>query len=75
MAGDYFVIQSEHDEMMPSHFARRLLEARYARRVSPELMHSRTFVVPGGHCAFFADVPELAQKYRKYLVQCGFIDG
>ena len=71
--GDFYVIYSKHDEMMPAHFAPRLLAARYGRRSSPELMQQRIMAVPGGHCSFFGDVPALSNAYRKYLAAIGFI--
>ena len=40
---------------------------------SPELLRSRVLCVPGGHCCFFGDVPELAHKYAAYLHSCGFL--
>ena len=66
--GDYFIIYSKHDEMMPAHFAPRLLAARYGRRASDRIM-----AVPGGHCSFFGDVPALNRAYRAYLTSIGFI--
>ena len=71
--GDVFAIFSEHDEMMPPDIAKRLLAARYGRSASPELLRSRVLCVPGGHCCFFGDVPELAHKYTQYLVSVGFL--
>jgi len=71
--GDYFVFYSEHDEMMPTSFARRLVAARYGSGGVQDLARTRILCVPGGHCAFFADVPELAEQYRKYLHQIGFL--
>jgi len=67
--GDYFIIYSKHDEMMPAHFAPRLLAARYGRHAAPE----RIMAVPGGHCSFFGDVPALNSAYRTYLTSIGFI--
>jgi len=29
--------------------------------------------VPGGHCSFFGDVPELRARYKAYLNQSGFL--
>ncbi|KAL1526005.1 hypothetical protein AB1Y20_020829 [Prymnesium parvum] len=72
--GDYFVFYSEHDEMMPRHFHQRLVTARYGGSGSQDLARTRILCVPGGHCAFFADSPEVAAQYRKYLHQIGFLE-
>mmetsp|Transcript_40405 Transcript_40405/g.133775 ORF Transcript_40405/g.133775 Transcript_40405/m.133775 type:complete len:150 (+) Transcript_40405:796-1245(+) len=72
MRGDLFVFFAEHDEMMPHHFAERLLAARYGRS-QPELLQARSLCVPGGHCSFFGDVPELRARYKAYLNQSGFL--
>lgn len=72
--GDVFAIFSEHDEMMPPDIATRLLAARYGRSATPELMRSRVMCVPGGHCSFFGEFPDLAQHYHKYLVSSGFLE-
>ena len=53
--------------------ARRLVERRYGRSAPAELLQSRVLCVPGGHCAFFGEVPELAHKYTQYLHSCGFL--
>jgi len=71
---DVYAIFAEHDEMMPPSISRRLLAARYGRKASAEMMHSRLLCVPGGHCTFFGDVPELAHKYTQYLYSCGFLE-
>lgn len=71
--GDVFAIFAEHDEMMPHSVSRRLLAARYGRHAPAELLRSRCLCVPGGHCAFFGDAPELAHKYTQYLLSCGFL--
>ena len=73
MRGDLFVFYAEHDELMPRHFAERLLLARYGEG-QEELIQARTLCVPGGHCSFFGDVPELRTRYRTYLEQQGFLD-
>ena len=65
---------SEHDEMMPSHFAHNLISARYGSGGAQQLAQTRLMCVPGGHCSFFADVPEIAAQYRKYLHQIGFLN-
>ena len=52
---------------------RRLVAARYGRDATDELLRSRTMMVPGGHCCFFGDVPELAHKYTQYLLSVGFL--
>ena len=70
--GDYFVIYSKHDEMMPPDFAPRLHAARYGAR-PPAVTRDRILGVPGGHCSFFGDVPALSNAYRKYLATIGFI--
>jgi len=71
--GDVFAIWSEHDEMMPPSIATRLLRARYGRSASADLLHNRLLCIPGGHCAFFGDLPEHANKYTAYLHTCGFL--
>lgn len=71
MTGDLYVITAEHDEMMPAHFAQRLLASRYGRD-SAEL-RSHTLCVPGGHCSFFGEVPELSARYRNHLSRTGFL--
>ena len=71
--GDVFAIFAEHDEMMHPDIARRILLARYGRKASAELLRSRMLCVPGGHCCFFGDVPELAHKYASYLHTSGFL--
>jgi len=71
--GDVFAIWSEHDEMMPPSIATRLLRARYGRSASADLLHNRLLCIPGGHCAFFGDLPEHANKYTAYLHACGFL--
>ena len=68
--GEFFVFLAEHDEMMPADFGRRLVHARYGRR-APEL-RDRVLCIPGGHCSFFGDVPELRERYRQYLAQIGY---
>lgn len=71
MRGELFVLHAEHDEMMPAHFADQLLIARYGR--NSDLQQARSLCVPGGHCSFFGDVPELRTRYRTYLKQQGFL--
>jgi dienelactone hydrolase len=74
--GDLFAIFAEHDEMMPPTVAQRLVTARYGGGPArEEFRRSRIAGVPGGHCCFFGDVPELAHKYAAYLVQSGFLPG
>ena len=46
---------------------------RYGPAGVQDLARTRILRIPGGHCAFFADVPELATQYHKYLVQIGFL--
>ena len=41
------------------------------RRPSLELRHSRMLTIPGGHCSFFGEVPELCSRYRTYLALHG----
>jgi hypothetical protein len=72
MRGDLFVLYAEHDEMMPPYFSERILLARYGRS-NPDLCAARSLCVPGGHCSFFGDVPELRTRYRTYLKQQGFL--
>ena len=72
--GDVFAIFAEHDEMMHPDIAKRLVAARYGRHAPAELLRSRVLCVPGGHCCFFGDVPELAHKYATYLLSSGFLD-
>ena len=72
--GDIFAIFAEHDEMMPPDIAKRLLAARYGRDAKPELLERRVLCVPGGHCSFFGEFPELGQHYHKYLVSSGFLE-
>jgi hypothetical protein len=71
--GDVFTIYAEHDEMMDPTISHRLLLARYGRDAPPELVRSRSICVPGGHCCFFGDLPELAHKYTAYLTSSGFL--
>ena len=59
--------------MMPPSVAKRMLSARYGKNATPELLRSRVLCVPGGHCCFFGDVPELAHHYAQYLVSCGYL--
>ena len=59
--------------MMHPEIARRIVLARYGRNASPELLRSRVLCVPGGHCCFFGDEPELAHKYATYLQTTGFL--
>ena len=73
--GDVFAIFAEHDEMMHPDIAYRLVQARYGHKASPELLRSRVLCVPGGHCCFFGEVPELAHKYATYLKSSGFLLG
>ena len=75
MKGDLYAICSEHDEMMPQSVSTRLLEARYGRgsAAGRELIEQRRLCVPGGHCAFFGEHPEMARKYTQYLVSSGFL--
>ena len=47
--------------------------ARYGAKATPELLRNRVLCVPAGHCSFFGDVPELAHKYKQYLLGCGFL--
>jgi dienelactone hydrolase len=72
MRGDLFVLHAEHDEMMPARFAEQLLIARYGKSQT-DLRAARSLRVPGGHCSFFGDVPELRTRYRTYLKQEGFL--
>jgi hypothetical protein len=51
----------------------RLLLARYGHAAPSDLIERRLLAVPGGHCCFFGDVPELAHKYTQYLHSCGFL--
>ena len=46
---------------------------RYSSAGAQDLVRTRIIRIPGGHCAFFAEVPEIATQYRKYLVQIGFL--
>lgn len=69
--GDLFVIHAEHDQMVPTSTAQRMLDARYG--CNTEEARGRIICVPGGHCCFFGDAPELAATYSRYLVQCGFV--
>ena len=71
--GDVFFIFASDDEMMPVSIAQRVLAARYGRNAPAELIRSRMLCVPGGHCSFFGDEPELAQQYTQYLHSCGFL--
>ena len=72
--GDVFAIYAEHDEMMVHSCAPRILHQRYGGAPNAdELLRSRLLCVPGGHCCFFGDVPELAHKYALYLRNCGFL--
>ena len=70
--GDVFAIFSEDDEMMPHTIAPRLVEARYGKS-KPELLERRILRVPGGHCAFLGERPELAREYEQYLISSGFL--
>jgi len=72
--GDVFAISAEHDEMMHPDIARRIVAARYGRQAT-EMVRARVLCVPGGHCCFFGDVPELAHKYATYLQTSGFLHG
>ena len=60
--------------MMPTNFARRLIAARYGTGGAQELARTRIMCIPGGHCSFFAEVPEIAAQYSKYLHQIGFLN-
>ena len=71
--GDLFAIYAEHDEMMPTTVARRLVDARYAGPGGERLRHSRIAGVPTGHCGFFGEFPALAATYAVYLAECGFL--
>ena len=71
--GDIFAIFAEHDEMMHPDTAMRLVRARYGKGASPEQLRSHVLCVPGGHCCFFGEVPELAHKYALYLKTTGFL--
>jgi len=71
--GDVFAIFAEHDEMMHPDIAYRLVQARYGKGATAELMRSHVLCVPGGHCCFFGDSPELAHKYAIYLQSSGFL--
>jgi hypothetical protein len=71
--GDVYAIFAEHDEMMATDIAYRMITARYGSHATPELLRSRILCVPGGHCSFFGEDPKLAHKYATYLHTSGFL--
>lgn len=71
LKGDFYVFWASDDAMIPANTSARVLNARYGRA---EQGRNRITRVPGGHCCFFGEVPELAAKYADYLGQIGFLE-